>query len=246
MSFSGFGRGALFTPVPNPMFGPLLEQIQDLAELKVTLRGLWLFHRKRGRPQIVPLEEFLGDSTLLRGLNGPGKVPREEIQRGLELAVVRGTLLVHRPGDPEKSNRLYVLNTEVGRNLLARLRQGEELGGTENGVTAPLLHEEPPEEKPNIFVLYEDNVGTLSPILAEQLKEVESTYPGDWVKEAFKIAVAENKRNWRYIAGILRRWAAEGKYHGKPGRHSQKDDRKKYLEDYERRWNGSTGKSGRC
>jgi len=55
-AFSGFTGKTLYTPVPNPVFGPILEQIQDLAELKVTLRGLWLFHRKRdfgrisGRP----------------------------------------------------------------------------------------------------------------------------------------------------------------------------------------------------
>ena len=47
MVFTGFRPGTLYTPVPNPVFGPLLEQIQDLAELKVTLRGLWLLHRKR-------------------------------------------------------------------------------------------------------------------------------------------------------------------------------------------------------
>lgn len=245
MSFSGFGRGMLFTPVPNPLFGPLLEQIQDLAELKVTLRCMWLLHRKRGRPQLAPLDEFLNDPALLRGLKGMGKVPREEIRRGLELAVARGTLLMHRLGGADGSSQVYLMNTDAGRSLLARLRQGEQLGETENWVDSQGQEEEPPGEKPNIFALYEDNVGTLSPMVAEQLKEAESTYSGDWVKDAFQIAVAENKRNWRYIAGILRRWAAEGKDHGKPGRHTPKDNRQKYLADYERRWSGSPGHRSR-
>jgi DNA replication protein len=245
MSFSGFGRGILFTPVPNPLFGPLLEQIQDLAEFKVTLRSMWLLHRKRGRPQVAHLNEFLNDPALLRGLKGPGKVPREEIRRGLELTVARGTLLMHRPDEDNESSRVYLLNTDAGRSVMARLRQGEEIGRTEDGVGYQGQEEEPPEEKPNIFALYEDNVGTLSPMLAEQLKEVESTYPGDWVINAFQIAVAENKRNWHYIAGILRRWAAEGKDHGKPGRHSSKDNRQKYLADYERRWSSSTEQRSR-
>ena len=240
MSFSGFGRGILFTPVPNPLFGPLLEQIQDLAEFKVTLRGMWLFHRKRGRLQVAYLNEFLNDPALLRGLKGLGKVPREEIRRGLELAVARGTLLMYRTDEDNESGRAYLLNTDAGRGILARLRRGEDLGVPENGLASPGREEEPPEEKPNIFALYEDNIGTLSPMLAEQLKEVESTYSGDWVNEAFRIAVAENKRNWRYIAGILRRWAAEGKDHGKPGRHSSKDNRQKYLADYELRWSRPT------
>ena len=57
--------------------------------------------------------------------------------------------------------------------------------------------------------------------------------------------LAENKRSWRYVAGILRRWTAEGRENrgdvergkdGKSGRHTETDHRKKYLEDYQRRW----------
>ena len=245
MSFSGFGRGTLFTPVPNPLFGPLLEQVQDLAEWKVTLRSMWLLHRKRGRPQVAHLNEFLNDPALLRGLKGLGKAPRDEIRRGLELAVTRGTLLMHRADYDDESSRVFMLNTEAGRAILARLRRGEDLRGTDDEQAYQDLEEEPPGEKPNIFALYEDNVGTLSPMLAEQLKEAESAYPGDWVSDAFQIAVAENKRNWRYIAGILRRWAAEGKDHGKPGRHSPKDNRQKYLADYQRRWGLPTDQRSR-
>lgn len=245
MEFSGFQRGTLFTPVPNPLFGPLLEQIQDLAEFKVTLRGLWLLHRKRGRPQVLSWHEFHNDSALQRGLEGAGRDARQEIQRGLELAVARGSFLLHRPSKDTESSSVYLLNTDTGRNLLTQLRQGEPLKGIADGVVPQGLAEKPPAEKPSIFVLYENNVGTLSPLLAEELKETEEVYSGDWIHEAFQIAVAENKRSWRYIAGILRRWAAEGKDHGKSGRHSQKDNRQKYLADYHRRWSSSPGHRAR-
>ena len=205
MGFSGFHRGTLFTPVPNPLFGPLLEGIQDLAELKVTLRGLWLLHRRRGRPQVLRWREFLEDGSLLRGLGGPGKDPKQEIRRGLQLAVARGTFLLHRPSEDTDSSAVYLLNTDTGRGTLAQLRQGVPLEESDDAVVPEDLAEEPPGEKANIFVLYENNVGTLSPLLAEQLKEAEEAYPGDWVNEAFRIAVSENKRNWRYIARILRR-----------------------------------------
>ena len=52
-AFTGFTHDTLYTPVPNPFFGPLLEEIQDQAELKVTLRALWLLHRKRGWPRMI-------------------------------------------------------------------------------------------------------------------------------------------------------------------------------------------------
>ena len=245
MRFSGFDKGTLFTPVPNPLFGPLLEQIQDLAELKVTLRGVWMMHRARSRPQVVKLSKFLSDESLLRGLRGLGKEPKEEIRRGLELAVARGTFLLHRLENGSAAEPVYLLNTGSGRNALSHMRS--QSGSISDGDCWQVeeSEDEPPGEKPSIFSLYENNVGTLSPLLAEQLKEAEDAYPWRWINEAFQIAVAENKRNWRYIAGILRRWAAEGKDDGKPGRHPEKDNRQKYLEDYERRWSRVPGDSAR-
>ncbi len=246
-AFSGFTGSTLYTPVPNPVFGPILEQIQDLAELKVTLRGLWLFHRKRGQ-KAVSLDEFLADRSLIRGLKSEGNDAEEEIRRGLRLAVTRGTFLTHRP---DGATSVFLLNTEAGRREMERLDTGEfrvPVGTGDGPEDLPVL------EKPNIFALYEDGIGSLSPLLAEELKEAEARYPESWLREAFGIAVAENKRSWRYVSGILRRWTAEGKEnrgdyagtgearegnHGKPGRHTEKDNRQKYLEDYQRR-RGST------
>ena len=248
--FTGFQKDTLYTPLPNPLFGPLLEQIQDLAELKVTLRGFWMLHRKRSQPHLAHLGEFLSDTVLLRGLKDSGAGgAKQEILRGLELAVARGTFLRHQPQGGGEDEAVYLLNTESGRASLARMRRDP------NGVTASTLvtatwpmgtggvpddhYDQPPEEKPSIFTLYEDNVGVLSPLLAQELTEAEDRYPQSWITQAFKIAVSENKRSWRYIAGILRRWAAEGKDDGKPGRNPETDNRQKYLADYEGRWSRS-------
>ncbi len=89
MRFTGFPRGVRCTPVPDPVLGSLLEQIQDLAELKVTLRGLWLLNQKRGALRYLTLEEFLNDRALLQGLKTQHGEPRARIQRGLQLAVER-------------------------------------------------------------------------------------------------------------------------------------------------------------
>ena len=244
--FSGFNSGTLYTPVPNPFFGPLLEQIQDMAELKVALRGLWLLHRQRNRPRMLTAQEFLSDRTLLRGLVEPSGDAQGEIRRGLRLAADRGIFLCYRRESDEagdSDHRVYLLNTDSNRSALERM-QAEGAPMLEGGPRLSEAVTPAPDDRPNIFVLYEENIGMLSPILAEELKEAEELYPGGWLESAFHIAVTENKRNWRYIAGILRRWAAEGKDQGqfertddgKPGRHPQKDNRQKYLEDYERRW----------
>jgi len=81
----------------------------------------------------------------------------------------------------------------------------------------------------NIFDLYEQNIGMIGPMIAEELKEAEKLYPPQWIEEAFKIAVTLNKRNWRYIARILERWASEGKDSGEYKRDIKKDDPDKYI-----------------
>jgi len=81
----------------------------------------------------------------------------------------------------------------------------------------------------NIFSLYEQNIGMITPMIAEELKEAEKLYPPQWIEEAFKEAVALNKRSWRYIARILERWASEGKDSGEYKRNIKKDDPDKYI-----------------
>jgi DnaD/phage-associated family protein len=239
--------------------------------LKVTLRGLWLLKQQGRFPRVLTQEDFLEDPVLLRGLReysarNPGTTPAAAVFRGLEMAVERGTLLCCRPPVERPEERLYLLNTETDRNAITR--QGWQRARPLEPGAAPA---DPglnlsATDRPNIFALYEDNVGTIGPMLAEELKAAEERYPWAWISEAFRIAVNQNKLSWRYIAAILRRWAAEGKSEanalerneasdtrdyrdqgrsgrndGEPGRYSKKDNRQRYLEDYQRRWGGTPG-----
>ncbi len=246
--------------MPDPIFNSLLEEIEDLAELKVTLRLLWLLGQNRGQLKFVGENELLHDTTLLRGLSNQSHEPQDLIRRGLNLAFTRGTVLRH-AREKDGGQRLYLLNTEFNRQ---RLASGQAFPSS----TAKPTHQlEPdgmtgsvprPDLDQNIFSLYENNIGTIGPMIAEQLGEAEERYPFPWIEEAFKLAVNDNKRSWRYISAILRRWAAEGRpgfentvatrrdpevqsgvgkkagatlweadgrQHGEPGRHSEKDDR---------------------
>ena len=254
MAFNGFPRDTLHTPTPDPLFGPLLEEIQDLGELKVTLRGLWLLHHKRQGPRAVSLAEFLSDPTLLRGLSvgpeqggaGGADGAAEEIRRGLRQAVHRGVFLVHGNGPDDT---VFVLNNDAGRRSLAWLKEN---GTAVSEGAGPDEAPARPRERPNIFALYEDTIGTLTPIVAERLKEAEDRYPPGWIREAFENAALENKRNWHYIAAILARWGSEGKGNwtggskesGKPGRSPTQNQRKKYSQDYERRRGRATPGTG--
>ena len=213
--FPGFPRQVRYTPVPSPLFGPLLVQIDDLGELKCTLRFIWLLHQKRGFPRFVTLKELLADRTLVDALTADG------VRRALGLAVSRGTLVAAARVGNGDADRVYALNREADRNALARI--AEEMAREGVAIGAPPWEGAP--ERGNVFALYEDNIGMLNPMIADELREAEDLYPIEWLEDAFREAVGQNKRSWRYISRILERWEREGRSNrdnGEPGRHLKK------------------------
>jgi DnaD/phage-associated family protein len=56
----------------------------------------------------------------------------------------------------------------------------------------------------NIFSLYENNIGMLTPIMADKLKLAEEIYPASWIAEAIGEAVQHEARNWSYVDAILK------------------------------------------
>ena len=61
-----------------------------------------------------------------------------------------------------------------------------------------------------ISKLYEENIGMLTPVLGERLKDIAQKYPAGWFEEALKEAVKLEHRNLKYIEAILERWKVEG------------------------------------
>jgi DnaD/phage-associated family protein len=132
-------------------------------------------------------------------------------------AVQRRTLLQAEDMVGETADRIYFANTPKGRAAVEALAQGRWPDELELA------------ERPNIFTLYEQNIGTLTPLIADELREAEETYPYWWFEEAFRIAATHNKRSWRYIRAILERWHTEGKGDETTRRPADQDGRR-YLE----------------
>ncbi|GAB4530782.1 MAG: DnaD domain protein [Anaerolineae bacterium] len=225
--FEGFPAGELrFTSIPDLFFSELLPAIDNLTELKVTLHVIWL--RQRGGKRVVSRAELSADETLARGLAIGGDDPETALDEGLARAVARGSLL-HAAVETEAGLQdVYALNSEGGRRAMAHIQSGEV---SSVGVVA--LDRPTVEPRPNIFQLYEDNIGLLSPILADELRDAEENYPASWIEDAFRIAVTRNARNWNYIRTILERWATEGKDDGTAQRNTQTKRRWYTDEEFE-------------
>ena len=224
--FQGFPARMEFTPLPNVFFSRLLPEITDMAELKTTLHVVAALYRKKGYPRFVSFGELLGDVSLAESLKGAGESPEEALRGALEMAVARGTLVglaLEREGNSEY---IYFLNDEPGRQAAGKIEGGElKLSGLKSvkrpGVAA--------EELPDIFTLYEQNIGMLTPMIAEELRDAEKNYPEDWIKDAIREAALHNKRSIKYIAKILETWSVEGRTDGTYQRDSKKAGPDKYF-----------------
>lgn len=216
--FDGFPSGSKLsaTAFPALFFSDLLPMIDDLAELKVTLFCFWALHQKQGRFRYLLRAEF-NVPELLEGLRAaqPDKEPHDTLAQALDRALERGTLLrscVTLNGRPEQ---LYFVNTELGRIAIAQLDSGAWYP-SEGAAPLEIL-----PERPNIFKLYESNIGVLTPMVADALKDAEQDFPLDWIADAIREAVKSEKRSWRYIHSILKRWESEGRGSGLVGRRAE-------------------------
>jgi DNA replication protein len=197
--FSGFPAGKLqVTPLPNLFFSELMPAIDDLAELKVTLHIFW--RSAHSKTPYVRASDLRADRTLIQSLAASNAAPDQALTRALARAVERGTLLQWRTADDE----WYFLNTERGRRAYEKIEQ-------EAPLRTPIPEPATVSTRPNIFALYEQNIGLITPLLADELKEAEREFPSEWIAQAIQLAVEHNKRSWRYVRGILERWKREGR-----------------------------------
>ena len=161
-----------------------------MAELKVTLHAIWRIEHIEGHFRALREADFESGSL---GMSGA------EILSGLGKAVERGTLLRRE----REAQVFYFLNSPRGRLSAESFEKGQ-WRESAMGSSAPM-------KKSNIFKLYEENIGALTPLLSDMLREAEKNYPDVWFEEAFEIAVSRNIRNWKYVEAILARWKEKGK-----------------------------------
>lgn len=204
--FKGFTDSETFSQFPDSFFHQLLREIDDAAELKVTAYFLWrVEHMDRPFRALSKMDFSVKELGLAA----------DEITRGLESAVKRGSLLKVQ----QDAAVYFLLNSPRGRAAVEAIE-----GGTWN----PKSRNSFPLERPNVFKLYEENIGPLTPLIADALKDAEETYSPEWVAETIDLAVRNNKRSWRYCEAILKRWKEEGRGEKQDRRDSEKD-RDKYI-----------------
>ena len=237
--------------IPAAALGPWLAEIDDLTELKVSLRTVALLAEgtnRHGVPPSVSLDDLLDDTFLARGCDDAS------IRRGLAAALEQRTLLAAL----DRGKAHIFLNDDAGRRHLEHaalppLSPSDILNGLTESAPIPQMPKTQPDlGRANIFSLYEKHIDpAYRHSIAEQLKAAEAEYPLSWIEDAIAVALERNATSWNYVHAILRGWLREGRYtgstgtarrqqdqhheHGKPGDDTAPDSRTGYLESYRRR-----------
>jgi DnaD/phage-associated family protein len=197
--------------IPRSFFTDVLPQLTEMAEVQVTLAIFRLCDEAGGVDQPVEEHAVVRDRSLREALRvvGSPREPDQRIATGLDLAVGRGTLLRFATDDGPHHDVWYYVNTPANQALIAAMSRGAVPPPVAlwRGEQAPAVT----PERPNVFRLYEQNVGILTPLIADHLIDALETYPRDWIEDAINEAVTYNRRSWRYIQRILEQWTATGR-----------------------------------
>jgi DnaD/phage-associated family protein len=198
-------------PVPVTFLTDIVPAMTDIAEIQVFL-ALMRIALEAGDVS-TPIEEstVVRDRALRHALRvvGSGNEADFRIATGLDLTVGRGVVLRFQTVTGSGERIWYVLATPEARASVERMLAGTAVPPRSlwDGDQVPRV--EP--ERPTIFRLYEQNIGLLSPLIADHLVKAMERYPRDWIEDAIGEAVAYNRRSWRYIQRILQNWAATGR-----------------------------------
>lgn len=221
MAFTGFSTDKL-VGLPPELFSEILPAITLPSELKVTLHVFYRLSKQRGNPRRLSWDELAGDRVLRQSLRAVSKLrpPEDLLAEGMEAAVRRTTLLhIPLPGDGRVIN-WYLVHTAANRQWVERMGQVRR---------ALEPNELAPEQRPSLITLYEQNIGLVTPLLIDELREAEERYPQDWIEEAMREAVRANARSWRYVRKVLERWANYGRQDA-PHRSERPIDIEKYTQ----------------
>ncbi len=204
MAFTGFTTDKLIG-LPPELFSEVIPAITLPSELKVTLHIFYRLSKTRGpTPRRLSWDELLADRTLRRSLRAVSKLraPEDLLAEGLEAAVRRTTLLHVVLPDDGRSVNWYAVNTAANRIWAEQANHASKV--LEPNTTLE-------DERPSLITLYEQNIGLVTPLLLDELREAEDRYPQHWIEDAMREAVNANARSWRYIRKVLERWASNGR-----------------------------------
>ncbi|MBX3069947.1 MAG: DnaD domain protein [Thermomicrobiales bacterium] len=154
---------------------------------------------------VVEEHDLLSNDALIAGVGSTGsQTATSKILRALNRAVRRGALVRMWVGEGDAQRTRYalpVVSAEQKRQATAVADDPDD--------GARVRSYDP--TAPSVFTAYEDAIGMLTPLVADQIQQALERHPAEQLLDAIREAVRVNRRSWRYIQHILQNWSGPGR-----------------------------------
>ena len=192
-------------PFPVQLFTEILPRLHNESQLRATLYTWYAIMSKGSGQRYVYLSQLLTDPVLLSWFTHLGG--KNGIQRGLDQSCREGIFLQLQIGEDDK---ILAPNDESGARLITDMKSESVAHHNQSRDSSPETNYERTVVS-NVVEKYENEIGMLTPVIADMIAIAEQMYPTTWILEALDIAAQSNARSWKYVAAILARWKNEGK-----------------------------------
>jgi DnaD/phage-associated family protein len=203
--FSGFPALGRATAISHLFFTSVLPRLSEPGAALAFLYAAKLIQERRAEAPCTTAAEVWASEGAAAAFERVGG-GQAGLERGLSGCVAAGALLALDLVGAGYEERVYFLNEPRARRAVARARAGELTVRAGAAVQAVEV-----EERPGVFRLYEENIGTITPLIGERLVAASEEYPAEWIRDAVREAAELNRRSWRYVERVLERWALEGR-----------------------------------
>jgi DNA replication protein len=196
--------------IPEVFITRVLPLMTSLDEVRVCLQFFRLL--KGDADAFLSLEEVLNEESA-----DDITITKERVSSALTQACEHGVLqqIIY------QKDTYYFINSPRSRAIKRANEKGAWIPGAGNVMATRT-------ERPNIYTLYEQNIGPLTPMISQILADAENTYPAGWLEDAVQIAVKKNVRNWNYVEAILRSWKENGR--NETDRRNDQENPRRYIE----------------
>ena len=186
------------TRVPNAVLGRMLSSIDEIDEIKLILRAIWLLERQRGYPRYITCDDLRRDRVL--SVTIPD---RSDFDRILRLTIEHGIFIQI----SINNNICLMFNTDSARRASIEVSSSAvSLNKDGDYWETPAISNAPADA----FRAYEENIGILSPMIRQSILAALEDFTDEDISHAVRIAVENESRSWSFVAGVLRRWARDG------------------------------------
>ncbi len=192
--------------------GTGLERRNAMRSLDKLVNRRIIYRKDNGnnRPQNWGFNKYFNQWDTTSGETTTSSTPATSGQNDTSLNKTSGENDTRTSGQNDTRTSVILTTHKRYKDKERKLQEQDGSGGGDG------LRQTDPDYAEICTAIEQNGFGMMTPLIADEVQDLLTDYPKQWILDAMKISVAQNKRTLRYVAGILRKWRADGRDTPKP------------------------------